>query len=286
MNWLFFAIVSFIGYGVGDIFGTIATRKLGGFSTTLWTLIIGTLLFSLYIPFAWNELEAMSTTLFFQTVGIGILFIVALVAFYQALKIDSSSVVGTIASSFAAVTVVLSIVFLKEQISLPQTLSIVIIFLGVIMSSLELNRLKRDKLTLSKGIILALVAMIFWGIYFTFIKIPVSKIGWFWPTYITYLSFPLMLFFLKFKKMKIKKPTLKSGLMPIIISVILTGSAEFSYNFAISKGQVSLIAPIAGSYPTLFVLLSFIIFRDSITKQQLFGIIITLLGIVLLAFNN
>lgn len=286
MGSIIFAFVSFVGYGVGDIFGTITTRKLGGFSTTLWTLIIGAALFTLYVPFAWKELEVLTVALFLQTVGIGILFIIAVTAFYEALKIDSSSLVGTIASSFAAVTVVLSLVILKESISFIQAISIVVIFLGVVMSSLELNQLRRGKITLSKGIILALVAMVSWGIFFALIKIPVSKIGWFWPTYITYLSFPLLLFFLKFRKIKIKKPTLKLGLKPLITSVILTGSAEFSYNFAISKGAVALVAPIAGSYPTLFVLLSFIIFRDPVTKQQLLGIFITLLGIILLAFNN
>jgi len=285
MNWLFFAVLSFIGYGVGDIFGTIATRKLGGFSTTLWTLITGSLLFSLYIPFAWNELNYLTLTLFTQTLGLGILFIIALVAFYQALKIDSSSIVGTIASAFAAVSVILSLIFLKEHISSYQTISILIIFFGVIMSSLELDRLKKGKLTLSKGIVLALIAMFLWGIYFTFIKIPVSKLGWFWPTYITYLSFPLVLFFLKLKKIRIRQPS-KLDLKPIISSVILTGGAEFSYNYAISDGSVALVAPIAGSYPALFVLLSFIIFRDPVTRQQMLGILSTLLGIILLAFSN
>lgn len=286
MNWLFFAIISFIGYGVGDVFGTMATRKLNGISTALWTLVIGVFLFSIFIPLTWNQLEELTLRLLLLTVGISILFIVGMVAFYQALKIDSSPLVGTIASAFAGVTVVLSLVFLKERISLDQLLSILIIFLGVFLCSFEFNNLKRGQMILSKGIVLALVTMICWGVYFTFIKIPVLNLGWFWPTYITYLSFPLVLFFLKFKGIKIKKPTLRVGLKPIVASTILTGSAEFSYNFAISNGQVALVAPIAGSYPVLFTLLSFIIFRDPVTKQQILGVITTLLGIVFLALNN
>lgn len=286
MNWLFFAIVSFIGYGVGDIFGTIVTRKLGGISTSLWTLIIGVFLFSIFIPLTWNELEELTLRLLFLTVGISISFIVGLVAFYHALKIDSSPLVGTIAAAFAGVTVILSLVFLGERISLQQTLSILIIFFGVFLSSFDFNKLKTGKMILSKGIVLALVTMICWGVYFTFIKIPVLRLGWFWPTYITYLSFPLVLLFLKFKNIKVKKPTLKLSFKPIVASTILTGSAEFSYNFAISNGQVALVAPIAGSYPVLFTLLSFFVFRDPVTKQQILGIITTLLGIVFLSLNN
>ncbi|MBI4035970.1 DMT family transporter [Candidatus Daviesbacteria bacterium] len=286
MESIFFALISFFGWGVGDIFGTIATRKLGGFSTTLWTLIAGAFLFTLLIPFAMSDFKAITPILFFLTAVISIFFIIALVAFYQALKIESSPLIGTIASSFAAVTVILSLIFLGETISIWQAIFIVVIFIGVVLSSFEFEKLKKARIILSTGIIFALIAMLSWGIYFAFIKIPVSKLGWFWPTYITYLSFPLLLFFLKIAKIKIKKPQLKVSLKPLLASLILTGSAEFGYNFAISKGQVALVAPIAGSYPVLFVLLSFILFRDPVTKQQIIGIVVALLGIVLLALNN
>ena len=57
-----------------------------------------------------------------------------------------------------------------------------------------------------------------------------------------------------------------------------------TFNYAISNGaNIAIIAPIASAYPTLYVLLAFLIFKDKITKQQILGIIITLAGIVSLA---
>lgn len=286
MTAFIFAFIAFIGYGVGDIFGTIATRKLGGFSTTFWSLIIGIFLFSLYIPFALNEARFLTISLFFQTLIISIFYVIALVAFYQALEISSSSLVGAIAASFAAVVVVFSLIFLGEKISSTQALCIIIIFLGVTLSSIELRELKKGDVILSKGIILALIAMLSWGIYFTFIKIPVSKIGWFWPTYITYLTSPILFIYMRIHKIKLKVSMLRVSLKPVIFSIILTGIAEFSYNIAISNGKAALVAPVAGSYPVLFTILSFLIFKDPVTKQQVTGIVVTLLGVVLLAFNS
>jgi uncharacterized membrane protein len=49
-------------------------------------------------------------------------------------------------------------------------------------------------------------------------------------------------------------------------------------------GAAAIVAPIAGAYPTLFVFLSRFVFKDRLTKQQGFGIVVTLVGIVLLAF--
>ena len=52
MQPIIFALVSYIGWGVGDIFGTIAARKLGAYSTTIWSYLSRVLIFSPYILFA------------------------------------------------------------------------------------------------------------------------------------------------------------------------------------------------------------------------------------------
>jgi len=85
------------------------------------------------------------------------------------------------------------------------------------------------------------------------------------------------------KGLRIEKPTENKALIPLVVSTILVRVAELSYNFAISKGLVAVVAPIAGANITLFVLLAFLIFKDPITKQQIIGIITTLTGIVLLS---
>lgn len=59
---------------------------------------------------------------------------------------------------------------------------------------------------------------------------------------------------------------------------------SFGFNFGIEKGLSAIVAPIAGAYPALFALLAFIIFKDPITNQQKIGMIITLCGIILLAY--
>ena len=125
--------------------------------------------------------------------------------------------------------------------------------------------------------------MFSWGIYFALIKIPISRIGWFWPNYFSFLIFPLIYFYMKVKRIELQKPTTNGILIALIASTILVRIAELSFNFGISKGLVSIVAPIAGANPTLFVVLAFLFFKDPITKQQILGIVTTLVGIVLLS---
>ena len=70
----------------------------------------------------------------------------------------------------------------------------------------------------------------------------------------------------------------------LVIYFTLTGSmGNFAYNLGLSHGYATIIAPIAGSYPTLFVILSYLVFKQKLTRQQLLGVIVSLIGIVALS---
>lgn len=284
MPAILFALISYLGWGIGDIFGTVATRKLGAYSTTFWSYIFRVSIFALYIPFALPLLSNLNLSLLSLNIGLGLLLLVGFVAFNEALRIENAPLVGTITASFTAVVVILSIIFLGDSISAQQLTAILIIFLGLFLSTIKFKDFKNINALLSPGVLFAFIAMFSWGIYFTFIKIPVQQIGWFWPNYISFLLFPLVFLITKIRKIRINKPNYKNAFLPLLLVVLLTGTAEFSFNFAIGEGLSSIVAPIAGSYPTLFVILAFLIFKDPITRQQILGIIITLIGIVALSF--
>lgn len=281
---ILFSILSYIGWGSGDIFGTQATRKIGSFLASFWIYAFGALLFSLYIPFALKDLAHVTLGVLVLNILLGLFLAVCFVAFNEALRIGNSSVVGTIAGSFSGVIVILSLVFFKESLSIAQILAILIILIGVVLSSLNIKELKNLKALENRGTVLAVLVMLGWGIGFTFIKIPIKQIGWFWSSYI--LEVVGFLFFLvvgisKFRKNKL--PNLRALAQPLI-ATFLQNLGGYSFSYGLSIGAASIVAPIAGAYPTLFVLLSRFVFKDRLNKQQGFGIIVTLIGIVLLAF--
>lgn len=282
MPAIFFALISYVGWGAADIFGTKVTRRLGGFSTVLWTYILFLLIFSFYIPFAADDLRYMTIGLLLLNILLGIIGVVGDIAFYESLSAGSSPLVGAISASFPVVTILISIFFLNEVINSLQLSAILIIFIGLVLSVLNLKEIKRNRIILGQGVFLAIVAMVSWGIYYAFIKIIVKEVSWFWPIYITLTLFPLIYLFMKVRRIEFKRPVSKGIFLPLLVSVILIAVAEFSYNSAIDRGLVAVVAPIAGSYSTLFAPLAFLIFKDPITRQQIAGIITTLIGIVIL----
>ncbi|MBI2019712.1 DMT family transporter [Candidatus Daviesbacteria bacterium] len=282
---IFFALISYLGWGVGDIFATIASRKIGGYSVVVWSHIFAGIMLALFIPFEVQQLQNITVTVALLSVAIVIIALIGDTSFNLGLQKGNASLVGVIAAAYPALSVIISTTFLKEDITLFQIAAIVIIFLGILMTTLNLKDLRQNAILSDPGVPFALITFISWGTYLALIKITVNQIGWFWPGYFIFLGFPLLLLFMKFRKIKIQKPTANHALLVLLLATVLTRVAEFSYNAALrAGGNVSIVSPISGSYPTLFVVLAFLIFKDKITRQQIAGIITTLMGIVLLSF--
>jgi len=279
-----FAFLSFFTWGFGVFFEAIVARRIGSYSLALWGFVLSAFVLTFYTPFVLGDLHGLTVNLllFIIVIGIAGLFLGTIV-YYEALKMSSRALVGTIATSFPAVTVLISVAFLNEKLSGQQIIAIIIIFVGLALASLNLKEIRSKNIFSDKGVMLAFVPMIAWGTWVALIKIPVQQIGWFWPNYLTFLLFPLLFIFIKIRKKKVELPTVNNAIVPLVVSTTLVRIAEFSYNAGIGKGLVSIVAPIAGANPILFIILAFIFFKDKITRQQILGIITTLIGIVLLS---
>lgn len=283
MLYILFALIAFIGWGAGDIFGGLVSRKIKGYSTAFWLYIFSLLISTLFVPFFWSELKNISLQMWLIIIFLNLMGPIPMVALYEGIRVGNASLVGTIAGSFAALTVILSVIFLNDQISFFQVIPIIIIFVGLILCSLDFKSLNIKNILADKGIYYGLVAMVLWGIYYTFIRIPIREVGWFWPSYLTALSIPILFFYMRFKKIKLEKLKSPKIMLYSVLNAVLLGGGGYAYNFAIMKGPTAIVAPIAGSYLVLFVILSRFVFKDRLSRQQFIGVLITLAGIIVLS---
>ncbi len=281
---IIFALLAFFGWGVGDIFGTVASRKIGPYSTTIWFIFFQFLIFIVFAPFFLGELKNLTFGFLIINLILGLIAAGASTTFYEAMKEGSASLAGTIVGSFAALTVILSLIFLGERLSLPQSLAILIIFGGMIIALLDFKTLTQSKLLKSRSIVFALASMILWGIYWAFLKIPVQAIGWYWPIVFSQIMYFVVFIYMRFKKMKLEKPTAKGILPALVLNSLILGIGSFSYNLGIERGLVAVVAPIAGAYSVLFAILAYFVFHDKLRKKEGIGIVVTLVGIVLLSY--
>lgn len=277
-----FALGALLGWAVGDVFVTFAVRKIGNFKTLFWQLLIATFISSLYIPFA---LPIADYRMLLFSFILGVIHLLGVLCYFKGLEIGNASLVGTISGSFSLLVVILSLIVFRESLNLFQVLGIACVLAGVFLVSFQLHDIKRIEFSKDKGIIYALLAMLFWGVYFAFIKIPATKIGWFWQPYTYNLTVFILLIYSLFKKQKLFIGNNSKTIFPIVASAILLTLGHFSYNLGILRGFSSIVAPIAGSQTTLFVILAQFIFKERMAKQQVAGVVATILGITILSFT-
>lgn len=128
MPAIFFAIISFFGWALGDFLIIYVTRNIGSYSTAIWGFFFRIILYSIFIPFFWSGLSNLTLGILIFNLILGAILLSGAVAFFEALRISSASVAGAIVASFPAITVIISTVFLKETINSNQILAIGIIF--------------------------------------------------------------------------------------------------------------------------------------------------------------
>lgn len=284
MSVIFAAFIAFLSWGSGDVFLTFASRKIGPFNASFYGYFFAMILSSFYIPFAFNQLRLLNYSLLFLIILLSVIQLVAFLAYNQGLKVGNPSLVGTIAGAFTSLVVILSILFFGERPTSQEILAIILTFTGLFLSSINFSDIKNKKAIINKGTGLALITLVCWAIYFTFIKIPVQKAGVFWPTYITSIINTIVFLIFGLKKIKLPKLGYKSGFLTIFVSSALLTLGSFCFNYAVGTGSSSVVAPISGAYPALFALIAYFIFKDPITNQQKAGIITTLVGIIALAY--
>lgn len=276
-------LVTFFGWGTGDLFTVISTRKIGANLTTFWIFFFSFLLALIVFPFAPHDLSKITLPLFLFNLFLGALFVSGNVLISEAFRVSSAPLVGIIIQAFPAVVLLLSALVFKDVITPTQLIFIAIIFLGVILCSIDIKSVLSSKKILDRGTVLALIAMVFLSIFFTFLRIAINQYGWYLPNLIATACFPLIYLFIKRSKEKFYFPKDKKIIFACFMVGLLIRSGDFALNWGLSLPNASsVVAPIAGAAPILFVTLSYFIYKDKVTRQQFFGIVTTLVGIVLL----
>lgn len=73
------------------------------------------------------------------------------------------------------------------------------------------------------------------------------------------------------------------GITIAVIAGMLTLLGMVFYIKAISKGSVAIISPLSALYPLVVIFLTLVVFKETLTLKQLFGIGFALVSIVLIA---
>jgi len=91
---IFLALITFFGWGTGDLFTVVATRKVGASLTTFWVFFFSFLLSLIALPFAPHDIGAITLPLLALNIFLGVLLISGNVLISEAFRLSSAPLVG------------------------------------------------------------------------------------------------------------------------------------------------------------------------------------------------
>lgn len=133
-DWLIYALICSLLYGLWGFFGNLATKYID-YKTAFVYEAIGAILTTLFIIQTNNfSFEGDVRGILFAML-VGVCGTVASLVFFIALGKGEVANVVSVTSIYPLITILLSSLFLKEPITLPQMLAVLLAIIAVILSA-------------------------------------------------------------------------------------------------------------------------------------------------------
>lgn len=283
--WIFMAILSAFFAGLTSILAKCGINKTDSdVATFLRTIII--LIFSwimVFIVGSFNTISSIDAKSFIFLILSGLSTGASWIFYFKALSIGDINKVVAIDKSSIILTVLFAIIILKETNNLIfKIIFTVLIGIGTFMM---IEKKEQTKTNIKETfIIYAFLAAIFAALTSILAKIGISNVESNLGTAIRTFFVLLMAFIIVTSKGKLNqiKTINKREFIFICLSGIATGASWLCYYYAIQKGIVSVVVPIDKLSILVSISLSYIIFKENLTKKSLLGLSLIVIGTLLI----
>jgi len=259
-------------------------------SAMLVVTVVGSLIFlAVSLPVIKFDYLKSKAFLLFILAGI---FAPALARWLYFVSLDrlGPSISASISSTGPAFTAILAIIFLKEKLTVSISLGIVLIITGIIILQRSIATGDNLRVQRKKDLIFPLLSAIFLGLALVFRKMGLNilDVPLFGVTvgFLTSLVFYSILFLMS-KSMRNTISLNRNDLLFLCAAGVSLTTSWLTLFYALSLGDVIIVAPLANLQSAMVVGLSYLFLKDieKITPKMIAGILLVLIGVLLTAFK-
>ena len=207
-----------------------------------------------------------------------ILNIGGVLTYTEAIRRGPLSLVAPIASTYPIITAFLSVIFLKEALTLLQWFAIFIVVAGVVLLTFSSLQKKAS----FSGIPIAFATSLMWGILFVLFKPIILQMGIVLPSLLTgFIGIAVVWMILIYRK-EANIPKTFNRWLSLIFSVVVLGIAYPFFAIGLKVSNPAIITTISSAFPAVIVLLSVIFLKEKLHWWQILGIVAIISGVILL----
>ncbi len=296
MIGLVLALFAGFSFTIDSIFIRKGTHRSGeSFSPVSISLFLGVILFGILV-FISGEVEQLASLSWLgvgSLAGAGVLhFILGRISAYTSIRLIGANRAVPIHSCNLLFAALLGIVFLGEPLTVSLVLAILLIVGGIILvstpGSSKMGKSSMPEGSLVKGVLIALVAALSWGISPALVKIGLREVGSpLLATFVSYAAASIIIGISLFHPRNSEKLRRldRTSLIPFIIASIAVSAGQLLRYTALDYRSVSTVVPLIASAKTLFIFpLSFVINRclEAFDLRIIMGAIAVVAGIFLI----
>jgi drug/metabolite transporter (DMT)-like permease len=276
-----------LGWGVSDFFAKKTIDKIGDLKTLIGSQVIGGLFLLVYFLLTKPVFPAITGIMLFYVSCLALLDGAGYLFLYRAFQKGVVSIVSPIAASAAGFSVIIAVFLFKDSLSFFGLLGVVLIFLGILVTSTDIKDLKRSfsRANLSNGVPEALMVMILIGLWFPLWDRFVGDKEWlFWLIMLKLIMGTMLcVYFYLTNKGKKLLSGYKSVIRILIPVAVLDALAYLgtTWGYSVTTNTTSLITVIANAYSLPTIVLAYFLLKERISKQQVLGIASIISGIII-----
>lgn len=276
---ILWGFVAAFGWGTADFMARGVSMRLGTWRALLYAQLVS---FVLLLPIVWWNAGATQLTAGVLALGalLGTLNLIGSGLLYRALTLGRLAIVSPICSSFAAITLALSLLT-GDVLSVGKIAGLVLTVIGVVLASTpETTAAERHEGV--RGVPEAIGAAVAFGVTFWGLKYVVPSTGPWIPVLESRIMALLLLPLLA-------RPLGQSIALPERSAwpwLLLIGSidtiANTAYNLGIRSDAPGVVAVLGSLFSPITVLLGFLILRERLSQRQWLGVLVIFVAIALI----
>lgn len=276
--------------GSTDFISRRPSAKIGYYNTWVYASLLSSVEMLAVFPFFMGRLDSFLPNLI-PLIAISALQFAAGNLVYRSYLYGAYSIVAPILYAYPAVTVILSVVFLKEQLTGAQLLALGAVLIGVATlstktSSVRSNLAGKGKRSLLPGVSTAATATTFFGVSFFGLGAIVPSTGFFLPAvFSSVFSFFAGLALAPAFRINVR-PSREKFTMPIALMSLLRSLGILSFNLGIQSAgsSLSIVTAISSLGAAFVVAYAIATVHERPEPIQAVGIVLSLLGVASLLY--
>ena len=275
-----------IAFGFGDYAAAMATRRVGVVLTSIGMQSIGLGAYVIVLAalgrwptFVWEIIPYAAV--------LSVIGIVSLAALYRAFAIGPIAVVSPVVASYAALTVILIVIFLGERLTTGQALAIGVTFVGVAVASTDIRELRRTLGRPTEGVRIGFFATLGFAVWSAIFAVGVRETDGL-ALIVVQRAFSVVLLaaFVVARGISLRPLADRRAFALIAATGVLDTGANVLLALGIALGYASFVMTGSGAYPLIPALLAILVLRERLAPNQYVGVAVLVAGLVALGLQS